>query len=84
LNAAISLGFDIPGQLAVAGYDNMIFSSAATVPITTVDQNIDLMCRQAVDMLLSIMNQSGQDAIEHPSGIMLEPRLVIRRSTERP
>ncbi len=84
LNAVISLGFDVPGRMAVAGYDNMIFSSAATVPITTVDQNIALMCRQAVDMLLAMMKQTGRETAGPPSGIMLEPRLIIRRSTERP
>ena len=67
----------IPDQVSLAGYDNVIFSSIATIPITTVEQDVRAMAVAAVDMLLGMTAETGN---QHQS-VLLQPRLIIRGST---
>ncbi len=76
-NAIIASGKRIPTDISVAGYDNMIFSRISPVPITTVMQDIELMSRNAVDLLFRIINNGTPD----PSAVMLRPELIVREST---
>ena len=82
LNAAAGLGCKVPEQLAIAGYDNVIFSSAANVPITTVDQNIDLLCRQGADLLRDMIQAANGRGRQAMASQLIETSLIIRRSTE--
>lgn len=69
----------IPGQISLAGYDNVIFSSVATIPITTVQQDITAMAVAAVDMLLEM---PAADLQPVPlQSLLLPPQLIIRDST---
>jgi len=81
LNAAASLGIRVPEQLAIAGFDNVIFSSAANIPITTIEQNIGLICRTAVERLCAMI-QSGKDRAVRPEGHLIPTQLIIRHSTD--
>ena len=79
LRALIERGINIPGELSVAGYDNVIFSTVSTIPITTVHQDLERMARGAVDMLFDMI-KNGQT---YDRSILIEPELIIRRSTAR-
>jgi LacI family transcriptional regulator len=76
--ALLESGIRIPGDISVAGYDNMIFSSVSTIPITTVSQDIELMSGIAVDMLLRKIG-GGDDAA--CDDVFIKPKLIIRQST---
>ena len=67
----------IPEQMSLAGYDNVIFSSIATIPITTVQQDIKAMAIAAVDMLLKM---TAEDQNQNKS-LLLKTQLIIRDST---
>ena len=69
----------VPEDVSVVGYDNTIFSNVSMVGITSMDSDISGTCRQAVDMLIQIMQ--GEEPEE--SRIMVKPRMVPRRSTAR-
>ena len=77
LRAVTECGIRIPEQMSLAGYDNVIYSSIATIPITTVEQDIEAMAGAAVDMLLGMTSESWNDH----RAVMLQPKLIVRGST---
>ncbi len=61
LNATTSLGvmkclkdynISVPDEVAVAGFDDLIYSSILYTPLTSVNQPMMQMCRYAVELLL--------------------------------
>lgn len=68
----------IPEDISVAGYDNLVFSSVSTIPITTVSQNIELISYEAVNMLMRKKSNMVTSEVE---SIFIKPELIIRQST---
>ena len=79
LKALIEHGKTVPGDLSVAGYDNVIYSTVSTIPITTVHQDLERLSSSAVDMLFDMI-QNGQ---QFDNKILIKPELIIRQSTAR-
>jgi LacI family transcriptional regulator len=79
LRTASELGLSVPDDLSVVGFDNIPESALVDPPLTTVDQSIQAMGREAVRMLIAL--------IEHPDRpldarhVTLPTQLVVRRST---
>jgi len=65
----------IPKHLGIAGYDNIEQASMLPVPLTTVDQNDNLLGRTASELLLNQINGDKEQ-----KEIILKPRLIIRKS----
>lgn len=70
-------GVDVPGQLSVAGFDDLIYAAICAPPLTTVAMPLEAAGRAAVDMLL------GQVADEPAAASQLElpTHLVVRATT---
>lgn len=79
LRACVEHKVNIPGDLSVAGYDNVIFSTVSTIPITTVNQDLKRISRGSVDMLFDMIK--GEQDYERT--ILVKPELIIRDSTAR-
>ncbi|WP_433327095.1 LacI family DNA-binding transcriptional regulator [Spirillospora sp. CA-294931] len=74
--ATRELGLDVPGDLAVCGYDSHPMSALLTPPLTTVDWDIDGVVEAAVGLVV--------DVIDDPSRgrrVVTEPELRVRAST---
>jgi LacI family transcriptional regulator len=75
-------GVDVPGDLAIVGYDDIEFAAAAAVPLTSVRQPAATMGAMAARLLLeeteAHQGTSGQH--EHRR-VVLQPELVVRSST---
>jgi len=71
------LGYAIPEEVSVAGYDDVIFSSIPEIPLTTVRQNIRRIGRLTVELLLKQIKGRPAAARVH----WVRPNLVIRKST---
>src|SRR4030042_1107959 len=69
------LGVDIPGEIAVTGFDDDAKALAALPPLTTVRQPIYEIGREAAKMILHWI-RSG----EKPKNVLLPTRLVTRQS----
>ena len=70
-------GLDIPGDVAITGYDDwQVMSLAARPPLTTVDMRLETLGQRAVELLLEMIDGHGE-AGQH----LLSPRLVTREST---
>lgn len=70
-------GIRVPEDIAIIGFDDIDFASAAVVPLSSVRQPSQLMGETALRILLS--------EIEHPESepqqVVFEPELVVRAST---
>jgi DNA-binding LacI/PurR family transcriptional regulator len=80
IQAAKELGFHVPRDLSVVGFDNTILATITDPPLTTVAQPIEQMGRQVVDCLV-------QEVMNEPRAkqrIILRPELVVRGSTASP
>jgi len=78
IQALVSVnGFSVPDDVAVTGYDNNHFASESAIPVTTVSQPGQEMGAAAADLLLE---QIAEPDIARRT-IVLEPRLIPRRST---
>ena len=76
--AITELGYEIPEEVSVAGFDDVIFSSIPEVPLTTVRQNIRQIGRQTVELLLKqVKGRPASDTVH-----WVRPNLIIRESTD--
>ncbi|MCL5107797.1 MAG: LacI family transcriptional regulator [Chloroflexi bacterium] len=77
LAAARQTGLSVPGDLAVAGFDNFPFSALTEPPLTTVDAHAFTLGFRAAGLLLAALR--GETPVE--SQITLPMTLVVRSST---
>ncbi len=77
LQALTLAGVRVPDDVAILGYDDIDFAASAAIPLSSIRQPRAEMGEVATDLLLA--------AIEDPAvqvrDIVLEPELVVRRST---
>jgi len=75
IRALQNMGIDVPGQVSVAGFDNIDLSSMITPSLTTIDQPGFETGRLAAEMLIDLIE--GNEI----KNTRLEPRLIVRAST---
>jgi LacI family transcriptional regulator len=79
LQALFAAGVSVPDEIALVGYDDIEFASAAAVPLTSVRQPAARMGRLAAELLI---DETGEDAADHRhQRIVLQPELVVRGSS---
>lgn len=76
---AKDLGLDVPGDLSIAGFDDLEFASYLDPALTTVRVPTERIGEMAADLLLGLM----QSRVVAPRS-ELEGELIIRRSTGTP
>jgi LacI family transcriptional regulator len=69
-------GIRVPQDIAIVGYDDIVFSAAAAIPLTSVRQPSQRMGSTAATLLIE---QLGGDVPVR--SIVYEPQLVVRAST---
>ena len=78
LKQVLERGFKVPGDMVIAGYDNIVMSSLVSPQLTTVAEPIELMAKEAINILLKKM----QGVRVKITDIVLDTRLIIRESTD--
>ncbi|WP_345450814.1 LacI family DNA-binding transcriptional regulator [Arthrobacter gyeryongensis] len=79
LRAFSEAGVRVPGDVSVVGFDDQPESGYFTPPLTTVRQDFEELGRRCMDLML--------DGIEDGQSVgttVVEPELVVRRSTSAP
>ena len=84
IDALKQMGYSIPKDYSVCGFDNTLSSSFRGISLTTIDHCIDEKGKDAVDMLISsrqwIMKE--KDGKQPPvMRLEYEPQLLVRDST---
>ena len=72
-------GLQVPGDIGVAGFNDIPIAGHASPPLTTVRLDIAAMGAEAFAMLLDHMGERRE-----PERRVLQPQLVVRESTRAP
>ncbi|QNI34707.1 LacI family DNA-binding transcriptional regulator [Alloacidobacterium dinghuense] len=72
-------GIQVPAQVSVVGFDDILSAATNNPPLTTVRQPLQEMGRVAASTLLQMIHTEKQDWSTHP--IRLLPTFVERQST---
>lgn len=75
LSALRVAGRRVPGDVAVAGFDDSVLARTSEPPLSTVHQPFDRISREMVRVLLEVVE--GQD----PVSVTIPTRIVLRAST---
>lgn len=78
LQALTRHGLSVPGDMAVIGYDDIVFAASAAVPLSSVRQPREELGRTAARLLLE--EADGESAHRHQH-VVFTPELIARRST---
>ena len=73
MRAVRSRGLTVPNDVAIVGYDDIVFAREMTVPLTSVRQPMHELGWTAVEMLLHPEKASGH--------VTFQPQLVVRESS---
>ena len=78
LAALGAAGIDVPGEVSVAGFDDLPDASYFTPGLTTVRQDFAALAERCVSVLERILRK------ESASSVRIRPELVVRASTASP
>lgn len=80
IDAILGAGLRVPEDIAVIGSGNLHYDSVLRVPLSSMDQQTELIGERAARLTLSLL-----EAKVHPriKSYILQPQLVVRASTER-
>lgn len=73
----------IPEDISVVGYDNTERCGLLKPPLTSVEQNVDLMAAKAVEVLVSRMEESPDEDEEPARNYYFTPYVVERGSVAK-
>ena len=79
IRAVNEMGLKIPQDISIAGYDDVFYAEFASMTLTTVNQDIELIAQNTLKLLLTRMDKNfvPSDPIQQ----RIKPRLVIRDTT---
>jgi LacI family transcriptional regulator len=86
LQHMIQQGVDVPGDMAIVGYDDIEFAAAAAVPLSSVSQPRYELGRRACELLLAeAEDRTARGGPPHVhQQVEFTPELVVRASSRRP
>lgn len=68
----------IPEDISIISYDNLFFDEIITPSLTSIDQNLKKIAKEAIDMADNLINDKKKDY-----RVIIEPSLVERESVGR-
>ncbi len=83
LREALRRGVNIPDQMAVVGFDNIPESAYFYPSLTTISQNLQLLGEQAAQSVVAMIQSTQQAQPAAARSEFIQPRLVIRESSQK-
>ena len=80
IHAILDAGLGVPGDIAVIGSGNLHYDTELRVPLSSIDQQTDLIGERAARLTLSLLESKTPP---RNRTIIIQPQLVVRASTER-
>ncbi len=77
LNACVELGYQVPRDISIIGFDDMDYSKYLTPPLTTIRKPTPAIIDMGVSRLVAIMEDGEQDQIEQK---VIDPEIIVRSS----
>ena len=82
VDALRTMGHSIPEDYSVCGFDNIFTASITTPAITTIDYQLNMRCKAAIDMIMARAGTGGAaTTLTQANKIEYTPQLVVRAST---
>jgi LacI family transcriptional regulator len=81
MKAVAEAGLNVPNDICIVGAGNVHYSDVLAVPLTTIDQGASDIGRRAAELLLA---EAESKRRIRPTKVVITPRLVVRKSTQRP
>jgi DNA-binding LacI/PurR family transcriptional regulator len=79
---ARDLGYRVPQDLSIVGFDDIVLSEIVHPALTTIRQPVQVMAEKAVRSL--ILNLEGKASESGQTHIDIKPQLIVRGSTAPP
>ena len=70
-------GFNLPKDLAIIGFDNVLFTNYLYPTLTTINNPVSEMGRAAADLVLKDIYKKGGIEVTQ----VFQPKLILRDST---
>lgn len=77
MEAARAAGLNIPGDVAFVGTGNLRYAKYLRIPLTTVDQQPEVLGARAGELALELVAKPDTPA----KSVLLPPRLIVRESS---
>ena len=77
------MGYRVPEDVTVTGYDNLSVTSIFTPPVTTVDQKATVLGQMSVSILMGVLADKAFTQTQQ-TPVVLSPELVVRESSAAP
>ena len=81
LQGFVTGGLRVPEDIALIGYDDIIFAAAAAVPLSSIRQPRHLLGRRAAELLFAEVDALDQGLPHEHQHVRFVPELIVRRST---
>ncbi len=81
MQTILDAGLRIPEDVAIVGCGNLHYDDLFKVPLSSVDQQSEVMGERAGSLILAMIE--AKDAPPRPKSVVLEPRLIVRASSRR-
>ncbi|HYF96261.1 MAG TPA: LacI family DNA-binding transcriptional regulator [Symbiobacteriaceae bacterium] len=81
LQAASDAGLEVPRDISIVGYDDIVWARLLRPTLTTVSQPVEELGRRATRLLLRRITEESPGAFER---VVLKSSLVVRQSTAAP
>jgi LacI family transcriptional regulator len=72
------LGIEVPRDIALVGYDDVVWAGISMIPLTTIRQPRHLLGRKAVEMIMELLDNPTHRA--SPRHVVLSPELIVRET----
>ena len=73
-----ALGKKVGEDISIIGFDDIVFSSMTEIPLTTMNQNVETVARNAVTILFGMINKKEIKT----ESVLSVPELVVRKSVK--
>jgi LacI family transcriptional regulator len=80
IHTILDAGLRVPEDIAIIGSGNLHYDTELRVPLSSIDQQTELIGERAARLTLSILESKTP---QRSRTIILQPQLVVRASTER-
>ncbi|GAA6138801.1 DNA-binding transcriptional regulator CytR [Arenicella sp. 4NH20-0111] len=73
-------GFNVPDDIAVAGFDDIRFANYTDPPLTTVAQPVTELGKRCIEILIKLIEKKPVEETQ----VILPHKLIVRGSTKKP
>jgi DNA-binding LacI/PurR family transcriptional regulator len=82
IKAATDAGLAVPGDISIAGFDDIQLGRFLTPALTTIRQPIEQMANLAMELMINLIEK--KNLADADKSVLVQPELIIRDSTGTP